>query len=403
VKTNLIQTYEWTKLNLGSQGFTRKHLDALLKLNELHGLNYLEATANGVRFRNYVGIIQVDKLTIEILPKVDSKDTNAEWRDTLLDMLRVCKKVKAYNKGEAQVGRKEFHLLEIYLDMFLTELAFLIHRGLVKSYRKQTSNSFALKGKLELAGHLSKNLVHKERFYTTHQIYDHEILIHQILKYALTIVQEFSGSSYLAAKANRLSLLFPNMLVKDISIHSFDNIYLSRKTKSYKKTLDIAKVLIGNYSPQISKGRSKLLALLINMDQLWEEYIFQSLKKSQCELGFEVYRETKPLFMNESYYLKPDIVLRKDGKIYILDAKWKQPNGLKASQQDLRQVYTYCRFWEASKGYLIYPGDNPNSKEMIYADGVEGASCRMVFVPKEAINKINIKILEILVKKNPQK
>jgi len=385
VKSNPIQTYEWTKLNVGVDGFTKSHLNALLKLNELHGFNYLEVTSNGVRFRNYVGIIQVDQLTIEILPKVDSEGENAEWRDILLDMLRVCKKVQAHNKGEAQVGKKRFHLLEIYIDMFLNEMAILIQRGLVKSYSRKTSNSLALKGKLELSGHLSKNLVHRERFYTTHQVYDHEMLIHHILKFALHIVQEFSGSSYLAAKANRLSLLFPNIADQNISIHSFDNIHLSRKTRSYKKALDIAKVLIGNYSPQISKGRNKMLALLFNMDHLWEEYIFQSLKKSQHELDYEVSREAKPLFLNESYYLKPDIVLRKDDKTYILDAKWKQPIDHKASQQDLRQIYTYCRFWKAKKGYLIYPGSHSNSDEMAYADGDRRSSCGMVYISKEMI------------------
>ena len=33
-------------------------------------------------------------------------------------------------------------------------------------------NSEALKGKLEFAGHIQKNVIHKERFYTTHQVYD---------------------------------------------------------------------------------------------------------------------------------------------------------------------------------------------------------------------------------------
>lgn len=386
MKTNVIQTYEWTKLNVGVNGFTKHHLTALLKLNELYGFNYLEATANGIRFRNYVGIIQVDQLTIEILPKVDSSESNSEWRDILLDMLRVCKKVQAYNKGEATVGKNKFHLLEIYMDMFLMELASLIQSGLVKSYRKKTSNSLALKGRLELTGHLSKNIVHKERFYTSHQVYDHEMLIHQILRFALQIVQEFSGSSYLAGKANRLSLLFPSIATKVITIDSFDKIHLSRKTKPYTKVLDIARVLIGNYSPQISKGRNKMLALLFNMDQLWEEFIFQSLKKSQSELGYEVYQEFRHLFLNESYYLKPDIIIKKDGHIYILDAKWKQPKDRKASQQDLRQIYTYCRFWNARQGFLLYPRSQLPSNEMIYAEGNNEISCRMLFIDKDVIS-----------------
>ena len=58
--------------------------------------------------------------------------------------------------------------------MYIQEINKLLHIGLVKKYRKETNNVKALKGKLEFAGNIRKNLVHKERFYTTHQVYNKE-------------------------------------------------------------------------------------------------------------------------------------------------------------------------------------------------------------------------------------
>ena len=63
-----IQVFEHQKLTKGGL-FKEKHCKALLKLNELHSFHYLEAISNGVKFKNYVGIVQIDELIIEILPK----------------------------------------------------------------------------------------------------------------------------------------------------------------------------------------------------------------------------------------------------------------------------------------------------------------------------------------------
>ena len=385
-KAKLIQTYEWAKLNVGTNGFTKNHVNALLKLNELHGFNYLDATSKGVSFRNYVGIIQVDSLTIEILPKTDSGRTETDWRDMLIHMLKVAKKVPVYDKGEAFVGRRDLHLLEIYLVMFLDELSYLLKRGLIKAYRKETSNTLALKGKLELATHLTKNIVHKERFYTTHQVYDHNVLLHQIILFALNIVKQISKNSDLRSKANRLALLFPEIQEVAINQDHFNKLKLNRKTTYYSKIIEISKVIIGNYSPNISSGRNKMLALLFNMDYLWEEYIFQSLRKQQDQYGYRVSRESMPLFTTEAYSLKPDIILRKGDEIYVLDAKWKRPKEFKANQQDLRQIYTYCRFWKAKQGVLIYPESTKRApKDLCYADSESVITCRLAFLPLERI------------------
>ena len=53
-------------------------LDALLKFNEYHHYKYFNGITRGIRFKQYVGLIQVDGLTIEILPKVDRVNTRRE-------------------------------------------------------------------------------------------------------------------------------------------------------------------------------------------------------------------------------------------------------------------------------------------------------------------------------------
>src|SRR4051812_26835633 len=65
-----IQRFEHKHLFIGEQGFTRTHWEALGWYNEKHGGSFFSLTPNGVKFNQYVGVIQVNDITIEILPKV---------------------------------------------------------------------------------------------------------------------------------------------------------------------------------------------------------------------------------------------------------------------------------------------------------------------------------------------
>ncbi|EAS19376.1 conserved hypothetical protein [Flavobacteria bacterium BBFL7] len=360
-----ISVFEHQRLYVGEHGFRTTHLNALLKLNEYHDGNYFEPIAKGIKFNQYVGVIQVDGLVIEIHPKADKDDDDNKWKGVLLKMLQACGKLKADSSGAANVKRQHLNLLEVYFELYLQELESLVRKGLIKQYRKQTKNTKALKGKLEFAGHIKSNIVHKERFYTTHQVYDSNHFLHQVLSKALAIVGQFTNGSRLQDLASRVQLNFPEVDNKAITAKHLNEMSLNRKTLSYKNALELARLIILNYSPDISSGKEKMLSLLFDMNELWETYILKQLQKAS--IGFEIEvsgQESKSFWANNS--LRPDIVLRKSGKTYIIDTKWKRPNKSTASVNDLRQMYTYCRFWDAEKAMLLYPGDYTENKFMSY-------------------------------------
>lgn len=364
-KRNTIPVFEHQRLYVGGQGFTQVHLDALLKLNEYHDGNYFEPISKGIKFNQYVGVIQVDGLTIEIHPKADKDDEDSKWKDVLIQMLKACGKLKAQSSGSAHVKRQHLNLLEVYFELFLIEVESLIRKGLIKQYRKQTQNTKALKGKLEFAGHIHKNSVHKERFYTTHQVYDHNHLLHQVLHMALTIVDQFTKGSRLQDFTKRMLLNFPEVSNKTVTVQQINSIQLNRKSNIYGSALEIARLIILNYSPDITSGKEKMLSLLFDMNQLWEEFILKQVQKACLNTGIEVSGQESKAFWGDNS-LRPDIVLRKNGKVYIIDTKWKRPQKSSASVNDLRQMYAYCRFWNAERALLLYPGTNSENQFKSY-------------------------------------
>ncbi len=325
-------------------------------------------------FKHFVGVIQVDDLTIEILPKIDRyepEENKTKWHDVLLEMLKVTKKLKIQQVGQANVSRQSIHLLDIYFEWFLNEVQLLIHQGLIKQYYKETGNVKALKGKLEFAGHIQKNLVHKERFYTTHQVYNKDHLIHQILGQALEIIATLSKGNYLYSKCKTVQLDFPEVKTIKADENTFTKILKSRKTAPYENALAIARLIILNYAPNISSGSEKMLALLFDMNSLWEEYVLVRLKQACQDHDVEVYGQSSKGFWN-GITIRPDIVLEKNNKVVlIIDTKWKNIDNSQPSTQDLRQMYVYNDYWNSSRSLLLYPSQNTdlNNKSFILFDG----------------------------------
>ncbi|MBW7674754.1 McrC family protein [Chryseobacterium chendengshani] len=400
---NTIQVFEHNFLPIEKDGFEQHHFVALSKLNALHDYQYFDLKHNGVVFKQFVGVIQIDGLTIEILPKVDkneddNEDSKKKWQSVLIEMLRVTKKLKIQQVGQANVTKQSIHLLDIYFEWFLNEMQLLIHQGLIKQYYKETGNVKALKGKLEFAGHIQKNLVHKERFYTTHQVYDKDHLIHQVLGQALEIISTLSKGNYLYSKCKTVQLDFPEVKAINANENTFSKIPKSRKTAPYENALSIARLIILNYAPNISSGSEKMLALLFDMNSLWEEYVLVRLKQACQDGDIEVYGQNSKGFWN-GITICPDIVLEKKlddykKEVLIIDTKWKNIDQSKPSTHDLRQMYVYNEYWESRKSVLLYPSNDKHFNgfigfEKIHENDHHQCGLAKVSVFKDDMNTLN--------------
>ena len=348
--SRVIQVFEFEKLTLhldwkGRQLLPRE-LERLLEFNDNNNNLYFTGIRDGIQFNNYVGVIQIGGLTIEILPKADKiKATDEDyrtWHGALLKMLKVCKYINLTSVSEASLKQRNNTLLELYFEIYLDEVQLLLRRGLIKQYRRHTSNVLSLKGRLDFNKNIQQNLIHQERFYTEHQIYDFENLANQILLKALSIFPE----------------------IKEIPIlkSHFDKLKENRKTVPYSQAIQIAKMIILNYSPDIRTGQENMLTLLFDMNKLWEEYIYRMLLKTNYK-GITVSFQNKQKFW-ESRTIRPDIVLLHNTEFgtntYIIDTKWKvlDINNPKPSDDDLKQMYAYNLYWNAKKSMLLYPHSN---------------------------------------------
>lgn len=382
---NILKVFEHGTLYYDRQyndvKFEKKHFNALAKLNQLHNNQYFTLLHKGIKFSQYVGVVKIDGLTIEILPKIDGGSSDEElWQKVLINMLRATKRLKVNKVGQANVNKQQIHLLDIYFEWFLNEIQLLVRQGLIKQYRINIDNVKALKGKLEFAAHIKQNLIHKERFHTSHQVYDHNHQIHQILALALDIIGQFSSGTYLYSKCKRVQSDFPEVSGVTVNDHTFKKLTINRKTQPYKTAMEIARLIILNFAPNISSGKEKMLALLFDMNDLWEEYVLAKLKSVHMEDLLVKGQESKSFW--NGIKIRPDIIIQKSDKTYVIDTKWKNIGVGKPSTNDLRQMFVYNRYWNSYRALLLYPSLSTKKPEFIPFEGNENQQC--------AIGKLNI-------------
>lgn len=405
-----IQVYEWGWLSVDQsiEGiFKQHHLDALAQYEQTTGTEFFRCQYSKIRFNQFVGVIKVGELTIEVLPKTDRHQLQkGDWQQVLLEMLLINLQVEAKTTTLANIHIRQHSVLDTYFQLFLEEAEKLVHQGLIKKYRTNISNQPALKGKLLVHQQVTKNAVHKERFYVAHTVYDQDNVFNFILRAGLECLVKV-GSDSLRRNAEALLLFFPECRKPPINEKLFQTLTYDRKTEGYKRAVELARIILLNYHPDIKGGSNDILAIMFDMNYLWENFIYWSLKRAST--GYpetQVLGQKSKLFWKKkeswSMRLKPDLLIQGPEKTWIIDTKWKYQS--KVTPDDLRQLYAYLNYFQSNEGYLLYPDREPDNVRMESGDywlplGNEKSnlSCGLMFADLIKDGKLNKEIgVEIL-------
>jgi 5-methylcytosine-specific restriction enzyme subunit McrC len=366
--SDVIQVFEHTALSVGGQ-FTSTRFDRLVQYNERHGNRFFDVGHNRIHFRNYVGVIQVGNLTIEILPKADktseSPAQKQKWQHALIEMLRQSGFIRLASVSDARLRLRSSSLLDIYFESFLAEVEDLVHHGLVRKYRQTRGNLPALKGRILFQQHLSRNLVHRERFFTEHEFYDRNNRFNQILRVALDVLARVSANPHLAALARSLSIAFEDVDDIIVTERTFTRLPHTRNTERYRRALQLGRLIILNYSPDVQSGREDVLAILFDMNCLFERFVYAQLKQAEARqpchsITFKA-QVSRRFWMADRIRksVRPDIIAQigtssKRERI-ILDTKWKIPGDGRPSDSDLHQMHSYNVQFGARRSLILYP------------------------------------------------
>lgn len=414
-----IYVWEHQFLPIDNENFTERHFQLLVSYIERQNrkLSYMFDTScrsgkDGILFKQYVGVITVKDLTIYVLPKADKDTEDAEgdktlWQDRLTFMLSQVYKLNVQTTAPANLKWRPNVLLNIFLKKFLDEVAVLLNRGLIKTYRKTDGNRTALKGKLLFNKQIAVNCVHQERFYVRYTTYDYNHILNRIIRQALLAIHDITNSSDIKGRATSILFNFPELDEIAVTPELFSRLIFDRKSEDYRNVIKLAEMILLNYSPDLHHGNNHVWTLMFDMNKLWEEFVFVTLRRKLTMDGCKVEEQDSRAFWRRTQVgaraktVRADIVISKGKERFVLDTKWKTPYDKDSSGKpyisdaDLHQMYVYSHIYKNDKGKnseekevirvaLLYPrcNDKPDI-EGHFEDKNNHVDCDMLFLPGE--------------------
>ncbi|MDH5719853.1 MAG: McrC family protein [Spirochaetia bacterium] len=373
----VIKVFEFSHLAI-DQTFTQKHFEQLVRYNEIHGNKFFNVGNKRIYLKNYVGVIQVGNLVIEILPKSDkskNEETKNKWHNALIYMLHICGYLRIESITRADLKLQNLTLIDLFYKIFLDEVNQIVHQGLIRKYRYKTDNRPYLKGKLLFNKHISENYLHKEMFYTSAQVYDHNNVYNQILLKALRVLKiTGKGNSHYSTICN-LIFCFDEIGNIEVNDKTFDSLSFARNNMKYKSAITLARLILQNYSPDLKNGLNNVIGLLFDMNTLFEKVVYKLLKPYECiyqssQLNLSPQYSKK--FWN-SKTIRPDILgeyctkKSSEKESFIIDTKWKRPHDGNPTDDDLKQMFAYNIQFGAHQSILLYPDcDDRKQKNGFY-------------------------------------
>jgi 5-methylcytosine-specific restriction enzyme subunit McrC len=332
--------------------------------------NALLFTKDGIVTQNYVGVIKFKKFQLDILPKLLSKSENIKDNGqyivkNLIYMISLTQKLDIKMTEHADINHCENPFLEVLIREYAISLFECLKRLTPRNYIREEDNLNYLKGKLKFTENIRYNCANQAKFYCEYDEFSENNKLNQLFLFVSKCLFNISSSS-----ENRKILSFIMNYFCDLPLvrydkYKADKIILTRNQQLFSHPFKIAKMFLENISVDISKNSIENITLLWDMNLLFEEFVYEIIKRHVT--GYTPHYQKNKKLLRNADNLKEygntfvDVYLQKNDnkdKI-ILDTKYKINSGGNSEflNTDIYQVCTYCLLHNTDKAILFYPAD----------------------------------------------
>lgn len=337
-----------------------------------------------IQAQQWVGIVQIPGLQVEILPKVDTKssETSAaetdQWYETrrnLLYMLAVSGDVPVRTRDMARLATRRAPLNETLSALFANTLMSELLRGCEKNYVTYEENLRCFKGRLLVGKQVLKNAAHRERFYCRYDQFSEDTALNRIFKAACRVLLDLTQAPATQDKLRHCRLVLDEVSDVAVSPAHFDRITFSRQNERFEDLFHFCRLILGDQAPTIQAGEAQSFSLLFDMNKVFERFIASFLhdrvmpKLPECKLYPQARNNRRPLFQDEKLRgvlpLEPDILVHHRTREcnLVIDTKWKRRT---SGSEDLYQLYAYTQRFGCVQSILLYPQVSIDPKRDYY-------------------------------------
>lgn len=325
---------------------------------------------------NYVGVIQLSKERINIVPRFDN------GFEGLIQMIGFSKGIDyKYYKAKVDSSIDANNLYEIIVELLIIEIEMILKNGIFHEYVKCSENLKVLRGRIDMRNQITKNFLQGSKIYCNHDSLDTDVIENQIILSALDISSKTIKNKKLKDKVNKYKSMFSGLCDKYTN-KNIGEIRYNRLNSYYEQVHFYSKIIIESLGvSDIYKGKnSSCYGLLIDMNELFELFVsrlFTEFLPSNYKVKSQIKITDAIVDKNKNRYrdIKPDIYIenKETKQVTIIDTKNKNYGSKKVLNEDIYQLsfygmYFYDMFRETANISIIYPKyeENLNQDNKIY-------------------------------------
>lgn len=395
---------------------TKKDDDVIIFLS-----NYLNKNGDKVyaaNIGNYIGKFKYNKIDIDIksrFPDIFLTRMLNFANDVYLD------DVSVFDAKEDKKSDLDYSKFIIYY-MFIQKLekAFLL--GLPKSYVSVNHHEMKIKGRIDINRLIKYDIPFKGKISSTSREQKEIQEIIDVLYKVISIIEK--------NKFNTKNITHIKTHLKQHKSNRYvSNETISKALKSkalqnpifspYKKVLEYAKLIINANNLEEKKDADKeTFGFLVNVAELFEVYLIKLLQYKLPD--WDVVHEERLDVYQDNFFRRnmyPDIVIKKDNKVMVFDAKYKRMKfrdryqGADLDRNDFFQINTYMTYYdkqgyEVKAGGLLYPIESniesteQTAEKKAHADNWFGNDKTQFIVDGIDLSKDNLSMDDILESEN---
>lgn len=377
-----ITIYEcYDKLNIGKnsseKSITYEEAEELERyiINEKLDSNNILWSRDSITFINYVGFIKLSTVSIEILPKIyiNSSDYDGS-RKALLNMLNKSGIVKFNYSSLSMLNIYDMNLNEIFSLIFARTLQKQLSKGAYLEYINIEENTKSLKGKILVKDHIKNISRGSSNVFCKFEEFSINNKLNKIFKTCIYKIVRNVKNFETIKILSHMQVVFSEVNYIDTSSKDNLDYKFTRLSSRFEENFLLAKMILGSYSSIGNKGSDKSFAILFEMNNVYERYITNLLRRNLDKYIIHSQHNKYKLLRNENtdkdiFSLILDIVIEVDNKErLIIDTKWKRINESKnrhgVKREDLYQMYAYLtRYKDVKSSILLYPSAHEDNKD----------------------------------------
>ena len=257
-------------------------------------------------------------------------------------------------EGYKKIATEEFeNVAELCGAILIKGLSSQIKRGLKKEYVQNFDSMSSIRGKIDISASIKDQSMLKKQLVCFYDDFSVNSYMNQIIKTTMNTLLRNNISVERKKEIRKLIIYFLD--VETLNPETINwNLQFNKNNQTYQMLIFVCYLILKGLLQTTSSGIVKMMTFLDEqrMYKLYEKFILEYYRKEHPEL--KVTASQIPWNIDDGYIemlpiMQSDIMLKKDDKTLIIDAKYyertiqKRYNSNTLHSANLYQIYTYVK------------------------------------------------------------